>query len=309
MALTEDTKGAALLVAKILDGKSIAVQVREEVAVGVEKVKSKYCVTPTLSVIQVGTDPASTVYVQNKRKAALKVGMNAHDVQLPTNISQDSLISTVKRVSEDHSVHGILIQLPLPPHIDSESVIESISPEKDVDGLHPVNVGLLCGGRPQFIPATPAGIQEMLLQSGYVPDGQHVVICGRSNIVGKPVAMLLMQRKPGANATVTICHSRTKDLARITRQADILIAAVAQPLFITADMIKSDAVIVDVGINRMLAPDRKSGYRVVGDVDFDGVFHKASAISPVPGGVGPMTIAMLLKNTLAAAHLAVGSPA
>ena len=291
--------------ADIIDGKRLSAEIREEVAEGVAETKDKHGVVPGLAVVLVGNDPASAIYVRNKQRAATEAGMLAKDVNLPTTISEDDLLAEVDRLNEDKRFHGILVQLPLPDHIDKNPVIEAIDPNKDVDGLHPVNTGLLAEGRPRFVPAPPAGIQQMLLRSGFDPAGKHVVVCGRSHIVGKPVSMLLMQRLPGANATVTVCHTRTRDLGSITRQADILIAAIGQPLFVTADMVKGDSIVIDVGMNQVESPERKSGYRLVGDVDFGPVYEKVAAISPVPGGVGPMTIAMLLHNTLKAARLSV----
>ena len=293
------------MTAELIDGKRIAADVRAEVAEGVAEIKARHRVVPSLKVIQVGDDPASVVYVRNKQRAAAEAGMEAEDVRLPADVTQDELLGRLRSINEDGRVHGVLVQLPLPAHIDKDDVIDALAPEKDVDGLHPVNMGLLAEGRHRYLPATPASIQQMLLRSGYDPAGMHVVVCGRSDIVGKPVAMLLMQRRAGGNATVTVCHTRTRDLPSITRQADILIAAMAQPRFVTADMVKEGAIVIDVGVNRVEAPERKSGYRLVGDVDFDSVSEKAAAISPVPGGVGPMTIAMLLQNTLTAARLAV----
>ena len=289
--------------AKLIDGKGVAEEVRKEVAEGVAELKARHGVSPGLAVVLVGSDPASQVYVRNKQRAAAEVGMVAWDIHLPGDVSQEVLLEQVAELNADEGVHGLLVQMPVPPHIERDAFIDSLDPRKDVDGLHPENAGLLAAGRPRFVPATPAGIQQMLLRSGHDPEGRHVVVCGRSDIVGKPVSILLMQRRPGANATVTVCHTRTKDLASITRQADILIAAMAQPRFIGADSVKEGAVVIDVGVNRVEAPERKSGYRLVGDVDFDAVSEKAAAISPVPGGVGPMTIAMLLHNTLKAARL------
>jgi len=233
------------------------------------------------------------------------VGMLAEDFSLPADVSQEDLLANVKRLGRDERVHGLLVQLPLPAHMSQAAVIGAISPDKDVDGLHPFNVGLLAVGRQRFVPATPSGIQQMILRSGYDFEGKHVVVCGRSEIVGKPLSILLMQRLPGANATVTVCHTRTRDLAAITRQADILVAAMGQAQFITADMVKEDAIVIDVGVNRVEAPERKRGYRLVGDVDFGPVSEVAAAISPVPGGVGPMTIAMLLHNTLKATRMSI----
>ena len=295
--------------AELIDGKRISSEVRAEVAAGVAQVKEKHGVAPGLAAVLVGDDPASAVYVRNKRSAATEVGMPAEDFSLPADVSQEELLARIQDLNGDDRVHGILVQLPLPPQIDRDAVIQAIDPAKDVDGLHPFNVGLLVQGKARFVPATPAGIQQLLLRTGRDPEGKHVVVCGRSEIVGKPASILLSQRRPGANATVTVCHTRTRDLGAITRQADILIAAMGQPRFITADMVKEGAVVIDVGVNRVDAPERKRGYRLVGDVDFDPVSEKVAAITPVPGGVGPMTIAMLLHNTLKAARLSVdGDP-
>ena len=293
--------------ADLIDGKSIAADVRAEVAEGVAELKAKSDIVPGLAVVLVGDDPASAVYVRNKQRAATEVGMAAEDFWLPAHVSQDDLLEHVRRLGADDRVHGMLVQLPLPSHIGQDAVIAALNPEKDVDGLHPFNVGLLVQGRARFVPATPAGIQQMLLRTGHDPEGQHVVVCGRSEVVGKPASILLLQRMAGANATVTVCHTRTRDLASITTQADILIAAMGQPRSITADMVQDGAVVIDVGTNRVEAPERRSGYRLVGDVDFDAVAEVASAITPVPGGVGPMTIAMLLQNTLKAARLSVAA--
>ena len=291
--------------AQLIDGKAIAAEIREEVAAGVAGLKDRHGVAPCLAVVLVGEDPASAVYVRSKQRAAMDAGMHARDIRLPSSVTQDQLLQQVASLGDDDSIHGLLVQLPLPDHIDVNAVIEAIHPDKDVDGLHPANVGLLVQGRERFVPATPAGIQQMLLRTGHDPEGKHVVVCGRSEIVGKPLSILLMQRKPGANATVTICHTRTRDLAAMTHQADILVAAMGQARIITADMVKPGAVVIDVGTNRVDAPERKRGYRLVGDVDFDPVSEKAAAITPVPGGVGPMTIAMLLRNTLDAARWTV----
>jgi methylenetetrahydrofolate dehydrogenase (NADP+)/methenyltetrahydrofolate cyclohydrolase len=292
------------LKAELIDGKRIAGEVRAEVAAGVAEMKQRLGIVPRLAVVLVGDDPASAIYVRSKQKAATEAGMVADDHTLPADVTQDELLEQVRQLGEDDSVSGVLVQLPVPDHIDVDAVIAALNPDKDVDGLHPTNVGLLVQGRARFVPATPAGIQQMLLRTGNDPSGKHVVVCGRSEIVGKPISLLLMQKAPGANATVTICHSRTADLGSITRQADILVAAMGQPGIITADMVKEGAVVIDVGTNRIDAPERKRGYRLVGDVDFDAVSEKASAITPVPGGVGPMTIAMLLQNTLLAAQQA-----
>ena len=290
------------MAASVISGTDIAREVRQEVSERVSEMRARHGIAPGLAVVLVGDDPASAVYVRNKERAATEAGMVSETEQLPATASQDDVMSVVRRLSADARVHGMLVQLPLPDHIDEEAVIDLIEPRKDVDGLHPYNMGLLMAGRPRFVPATPAGIQQMLLRSGFDPEGKHVVICGRSQIVGKPIFNLLMQRAAGANATVTVCHTRTRDLPEITRQADILIAAIGQPQYVTADMVKDGVVVVDVGINRIDAPERKRGYRLVGDVDYGPVSEKAAAITPVPGGVGPMTIAMLLSNTFKAAQ-------
>ncbi len=291
--------------ANIIDGAKIAADVRAEVAEDVSAFSQQHGFVPHLAVVLVGEDPASRVYVRNKHRAAAEAGMTTSDVTMSASTSQEDLIAEVRRLGEDSNVHGILVQLPLPGHLNQYPVIEAISPLKDVDALHPFNVGLLSQGRERFAPATPAGIREMLIRDGHDPAGKHVVVVGRSEIVGKPVASILVQKQSGANATVTVCHSRTADMPSITRQADILVAAIGQPLYITGDMVREGAVVIDVGINRVDAPERKRGYRLVGDVDFDSVSEKAAAITPVPGGVGPMTIAMLLRNTLKAATLSV----
>ena len=276
-----------------------------EVADQVQDFTTASATTPHLAVVLVGDDPASKVYVGNKHRAAEEAGMTTSDITLPYNTSQKDLVAEVDRLGRDSNVHGILVQLPLPDHLDQYPVIEAINPMKDVDGLHPVNVGLLSQGRKRFAPATPAGIQEMLVREGHDPSGKHVVVVGRSEIVGKPIAALLMQKADGANATVTVCHSRTTDIPSITRRADILIAAIGSPEYITASMLAEKAVVIDVGVNRVEAPERKRGYKLVGDVEFKSASGIASAITPVPGGVGPMTIAMLLKNTLLAAQLSI----
>lgn len=294
-----------MLVAKIIDGIEIARGIRNEVAVGVKEMRSKHDVQPGLAVILAGNNPASAVYVRNKEKSALEVGIYGESFRLPEDVSEREVTDLVHRLNNDGRYHGILVQLPLPPHISENRVVEAINPLKDVDGLHPYNIGLLVGGRPLFVPATPAGIQQLLIRAGYDPDGKHVVVCGRSNIVGKPVSNLLMQRLVGSNATVTVCHSRTSDISNITRQADILIVAIGKPLFVTAEMVKEKTVVIDVGINRLEDPQKRRGYRLVGDVDYDSVHVKVEAITPVPGGVGPLTIAMLLQNTLKAARISV----
>ena len=291
--------------AKILDGQALAKEVRGEVAAGVVEMGENHQVTPGLAAVLVGDDPASAVYVRNKRRACDEVGMFIETFALPASTSQNELLELVDRLNQDSRFHGILVQLPLPDQIDQYTMIEALDPRKDVDGIHPFNAGQLLQGRAAFVPGTPAGIQQLLLRNGYDPAGRDVVVCGRSEIVGKPLAALLMQRQSGANATVTVCHTRTTDLEAHTRRADILVAAIGQPNAVTADMVKDGAVVIDVGINRVDDPTRRRGYRLVGDVDFEAVSEKAEAITPVPGGVGPMTIASLLVNTLAAARISI----
>ena len=293
------------MTAKILDGKALAEEIRGEVATGVAEMQQKHGVTPGLAAVLVGDDPASAIYVRNKRRACDEVGMVSDTFLMRADSTNEQVLARVQALNEDPRFHGILVQLPMPPQIDERQIIESLDPTKDVDGLHPFNVGKLVQGRADFVPGTPAGIQQILLRNGHDPAGANVVVCGRSNIVGKPMALLLMQRADGANATVTVCHTRTKNLAEITRQADILVAAIGRPSAITVDMVKEGAVVIDVGINRVDDASQKRGYRLEGDVDFDAVSEKASAITPVPGGVGPMTIAMLLVNTLTATRLSI----
>jgi len=293
------------LTAKILDGKGLAEEIRGEVAAGVTEIQQKHGITPGLAAVLVGEDPASAIYVRNKRRACDEVGMVSDTFLLPANANNEQVLKTIQELNENKRFHGILVQLPLPPQVDELAIIESINPAKDVDGLHPINVGKLVQGRADFVPGTPFGIQQILMRNGHDPSGANVVVCGRSDIVGKPMAVLLMQRGDGANATVTVCHTRTKNMAEITRQADIIVAAIGQPDSITADMVKDGVVVIDVGINRVDDDSRKRGYRLVGDVDYEAVSEKASAITPVPGGVGPMTIAMLLVNTLTATRLSI----
>ena len=294
------------MTATVIDGKQMAEEIRGEVAEETRALTKRLGVVPGLAAVLVGDDPASAVYVRNKRRACDEADMFSETFELPTETSQDGLISLVQQLNADPRFHGILVQLPLPPHIEEREVILAIDPDKDVDGMHPINGGRLLEGNPRFLPATPAGVQQMLIRSGNDPAGKHVVIVGRSNIVGKPLSVLLMQKAPGANATVTVCHTGTRDLAALTLQADIVVAAIGRPRALTADMVADGAVVIDVGINRVDDATRKSGYRLVGDVDYEAVAEKASAITPVPGGVGPMTIAMLLTNTLRAARLAAG---
>ena len=290
-----------------IDGKQMAEDIRGEIAEGVAQLKADTGVTPGLVAVLVGEDPASAIYVRNKGIACEQAGMFSETISLPAETTQDELLEVVGKLNVDDRFHGILVQLPLPPQIEERMVIQSIDPDKDVDGMHPVSTGLLLEGNPKFLPATPAGVQQMLVRTGNDPSGKHVVIVGRSNIVGKPLAAMLMQKAPGANATVTVCHTGTKNVGELTRQADILVAAVGKARAITSDMVKDGVVVIDVGINRVEDATRKSGYRLVGDVDYDAIVEKASAISPVPGGVGPMTIAMLLANTLRAAQYAAGA--
>jgi len=292
--------------ATVIDGAQIAQQVRDEVAAKVQRMKERG-VTPGLAVVLVGDNPASASYVRGKERACQEVGIRTETFRLPQSATQQQVMEMVDRLNHDTAYHGILTQLPFPPQITETLVIRSLDPAKDVDGLHPYNVGLLAMGEPRFIPATPYGIQQMLVRTGNNPNGKHVVVCGRSNLVGKPLAMLLAQKLDGANATVTICHTGTRDLAHFTRQAEILVAAVGRPRVITADMVKPGAVVIDVGINRVEDKSRKQGYRLVGDVDYEAAKEVAGAITPVPGGVGPMTVAMLLVNTLKAAEMAVGT--
>jgi methylenetetrahydrofolate dehydrogenase (NADP+)/methenyltetrahydrofolate cyclohydrolase len=291
--------------AKILDGKALAQEIRSEVAAGVAEMQRNHGVTPGLAAVLVGDDPASAIYVRNKRKACDEVGMVSDTICLPGNSTTEKVLEAVDGLNKNPRFHGILVQLPLPTQVDELAVIESMDPDKDVDGLHPFNVGKLVQGRADFIPGTPAGIQQILLRSGHDPSGTNVVVCGRSDIVGKPMALLLMQRAHGANATVTVCHTHTKNMEEITSQADILVAAIGSPNAITADMVKEGAIVIDVGINRVTDDSRKRGYRLNGDVNFAEVSEKASAITPVPGGVGPMTIAMLLVNTLTATRISI----
>ena len=286
--------------AKLIDGKKIATEIREEIARAVQALRKRRIV-PGLAVVLVGNDPASQIYVRMKKRTCGELGIASFDHDLPKNCSEKRLLQLIDKLNTDPTVHGILVQLPLPPQISETKVLNAIDPAKDVDGFHPVNVGKLLNGEATLLPCTPHGCQELLLRSGYDPAGKHVVILGRSNLVGKPMAAILMQKAKGANATVTVCHSRTKKLAAITKQADILIAAIGSPNFVTSRMVKEGVVVIDVGTNRIPDKTKKSGYRLVGDVDFKNVSKKARAITPVPGGVGPMTITMLMQNTVEAA--------
>jgi methylenetetrahydrofolate dehydrogenase (NADP+)/methenyltetrahydrofolate cyclohydrolase len=293
---------------RTIDGTAIARRLRDEIAKDVAVLRDRG-VIPGLAVILVGEDPASQVYVRAKGRACEEAGMKSVTIRLPAETTEDQLLLQVHALNHDETMHGILVQMPLPRQIDPDVVIRAIDPRKDVDGFHPVNVGkLLIGERDGFAPCTPAGVQELLIQSGVQTLGKELVLIGRSNIVGKPMAALMMQDRLGANATVTICHRYTRDLAFHTRRADILIAAAGRPKLVTRDMVKPGAVVIDVGINRVEDASSPRGYRLVGDVDFDAVREIASLITPVPGGVGPMTIAMLLKNTVRAAAQRVPAP-
>jgi methylenetetrahydrofolate dehydrogenase (NADP+)/methenyltetrahydrofolate cyclohydrolase len=290
------------LLAKIIDGKQIADDMRAELAAQVAELKANG-VTPGLTVVLVGEDPASQVYVRMKGKACEKLGMKSETIRMPAETTEAELLNVVERLNADDSVHGILVQLPLPDQIDEQRVLHSLRPDKDVDGFHPVNVGKVSIGDPTgFRPCTPYGVQQMLVRSGVEISGAHAVIVGRSNIVGRPMASLLLHKGRGGNATVTVCHSRTKNLPDVTRQADILIAAIGSAEFVKGDWVKPGAVVIDVGVNRVDDPGSEKGYKLVGDVEYEAARQVASAITPVPGGVGPMTITMLLYNTVQAAR-------
>ncbi len=287
------------MTAEIISGKEISAQIREELKTKVDELKGKG-VTPGLAVVLVGEDPASQVYVNMKSKACEKLGIFEETTTLPAETTEDELLELIDKLNKNDKYHGILVQLPLPDHINENNVLMKIDPDKDVDGFHPVNVGRMLVGTDCYLPCTPHGVQELLIRSGNDPAGKHVVIVGRSNIVGKPVAGILMQKKDGANATVTVAHSRTKDLAEVTKCADIIVAAIGVPEFIKPDMVKDGVVVIDVGVNQVGMTDE--GKRILkGDVEFDTVKEKAAAITPVPGGVGPMTVTMLMGNTIQAA--------
>lgn len=288
--------------AELIDGVAIARQIRDDVACDVVRLAQRGIV-PGLTVVLVGDDPASAVYVRSKGKATEEAGMRSATIRLPADTAHADLLAHIDALNADPAVHGILVQMPLPKQIDADAIVRRIRPDKDVDGFHPVNVGKnLIGERDGFVPCTPAGVQELLVRSGVETRGAECVIVGRSNIVGKPMMALMMQNAAGANATVTVCHSATRDLAAHTRRADILIVAAGRPRMVTGDMIQPGAVVIDVGINRVADTSTKSGYRLVGDVDFESAREVASLITPVPGGVGPMTIALLLRNTVRAAE-------
>ncbi len=293
------------MTAKIISGSEVAKEIREELKKEVVKLKERHNVTPGLVTILVGEDPASVSYVTAKQKTSHDLGFYSIQDNQPAEMAQDALLKLIDQYNSNPKIHGILVQLPLPKHIDEGKVLYAIDPKKDVDGFHPVNVGKLMIGEPDYLPCTPAGIQQLLIRSGTKIEGADVVVVGRSNIVGKPIANILLQKREGANATVTICHTRTRDMASYTRKADILIVAAGKPKAITADMVKQGAVVIDVGVNRIgKTPEGKA--ILCGDVDFEAVKEKASAITPVPGGVGPMTITMLMMNTVKAAKLAAG---
>jgi methylenetetrahydrofolate dehydrogenase (NADP+)/methenyltetrahydrofolate cyclohydrolase len=291
--------------AQIISGTEIAKQIREELKQEIAELKAKHNLTPGLATILVGEDPASQVYVGAKEKTSLALGIYSERHDLPADTSEEELLALIDKLNKDPRIHGILVQLPLPKHINETRVLYAVDPKKDVDGFHPVNVGKLMIGEPDYLPCTPHGIQQLLIRSGVKIEGAEVVIVGRSNIVGKPIANILLQKKAGANATVTVCHTRTRDISLHTRRADILIVAAGRPKAITADMVKEGAVVIDVGVNR-IGKTAEGKDILVGDVDFDSVKEKAKAITPVPGGVGPMTITMLMLNTVRAAKLAAG---
>ncbi len=288
------------MAAEIIDGKLIASEIREELAKEVETLKAKG-ITPGLGVILVGLDPASMSYVTAKERACDALGLYSENIKLPAETTEEELLALVKEMNNNPKIDGILVQLPLPKHIDTDKVIMAIHPSKDVDGFHPESIGKMLMGKDTFLPCTPHGIIKLLLHSNVKVEGANVVVVGRSNIVGKPVANLLLNKSEGGNATVTVCHSRTRNMAEITKRADILIAAIGKAEFITSDMIKDGAVVIDVGVNRVEDSTKKRGYRLVGDVEFKTAVEKASKITPVPGGVGPMTITMLMYNTVQSA--------
>jgi methylenetetrahydrofolate dehydrogenase (NADP+)/methenyltetrahydrofolate cyclohydrolase len=293
------------MTATVIDGKQVAARMRAELKEQVAELKG-HGVVPGLGVILVGDDPASKSYVTAKERACGEIGIYSDDNRLGASTSQEQLMAIVDRMNNEAKIHGVLVQLPLPRQINEAEVLLSIDPAKDVDGFHPVSVGKMVVGESGFLPCTPHGIVQLLVRSGVKIEGSHVVIVGRSNIVGKPLANMLIQKNATGNATVTVCHTRTRDLAYHTRQADILIAAAGRPNTITADMVKDGVVVIDVGVNRIEDASKKRGYRLAGDVDFDAVKEKASFITPVPGGVGPMTITMLLYNTVESARRAAG---
>ena len=288
--------------AEIIDGKKISLEIKEGLKQKIEELKVKGK-TPGLAAVLVGDNPASEVYVKMKAKACEKVGIFSQVYRYPKDLPESDLLEKINELNRKETIHGILVQFPTPDQISEEKVILAIDPKKDVDGFHPFNVGMMLAGKPTFMPCTPLGIVELLMRSGNDPSGKHVVILGRGSLVGRPLAPMLYQKAEGGNATVTMCHTRTKDISSITSQADILVAAMGKARFVTADMVKPGVVVIDVGANRIKDPSTKSGYRLVGDVDFDSVSQVAKAITPVPGGVGPVTIAMLLSNTVKACEM------
>ena len=295
------------MAAEIIDGKQVAADMRDELKVKVAKLKNETGLIPGLAVVLVGEDPASKSYVTAKERACEEIGIFSDDNRLGADTTQEVLMALVEKLNNDDRIHGILVQLPLPSHLDESQVLLAIDPNKDVDGFHPVNVGKMVVGEEAFLPCTPHGVIQLLLKSNVKIEGAEVVIVGRSNIVGKPLANMLIQKNPNGNATVTVCHTRTKDLAEHVKRADIVIAAAGRPNTVTADMIKDGAVVIDVGVNRVEDASKKRGYRLVGDADFDAIKEKASLITPVPGGVGPMTITMLLYNTVVSATRSAAS--
>jgi methylenetetrahydrofolate dehydrogenase (NADP+)/methenyltetrahydrofolate cyclohydrolase len=293
------------MTAQLIKGAEVAAQIRQELQKEITELKSKHNVVPGLVTVLVGADPASQVYVGAKEKTSKELGIYSERYDLPEQTTQKELLKLIDKLNKDPKIHGILVQLPLPKHLNEEEILYAIDPKKDVDGFHPVNVGKLMIGEPDYMPCTPAGIQQLLIRSGTQIEGAEVVIVGRSNIVGKPIANILLQKAPGANATVTVCHTRTRDMAFHTKRADILIVAAGKAKAITADMVKEGVVVIDVGVNQI--GTTADGKRILsGDVDFDAVKEKAKAITPVPGGVGPMTITMLMMNTVRAAKVAAG---
>ncbi len=286
---------------KLIDGKQISATIKEEIAGEVQKIKDQGGKVPHLAAILVGDDPASDTYVNNKSRACKKVGFDSSTYRFPSDVSEEELLEAVNFINTDREIDGLIVQLPLPDHIDNQKVIQQIAPEKDVDGFHPVNVGRMTIGLPSYVSATPHGIMELFMRNRIDTRGKNCVILGRSNIVGKPMSLLMARNEEPGNATVTVCHSKTQNLPEITSRADILIVAIGKPEFVTADMVKEGAVVIDVGIHRVPSDKTKSGFRLIGDVRFDEVAEKASRITPVPGGVGPMTIVSLLMNTLKAA--------
>jgi methylenetetrahydrofolate dehydrogenase (NADP+)/methenyltetrahydrofolate cyclohydrolase len=293
------------MTAQLIKGAEVAAKIREELKTEIAELKSKHNVVPGLVTVLVGADPASQVYVGAKEKTSKELGIYSERYDLPEKTTQQELLKLIDKLNKDPKINGILVQLPLPKHLNEEEVLYAIDPKKDVDGFHPVNVGKLMIGEPDYMPCTPAGIQQLLIRSGTQIEGAEVVVVGRSNIVGKPIANILLQKAPGANATVTVCHTKTRDIAFHTKRADILIVAAGRPKYVTADMVSDGVVVIDVGVNEI--GRTAEGKRILaGDVDFEAVKEKAKAITPVPGGVGPMTITMLMMNTVRAAKLAAG---